>query len=247
MGVGMADDIAANLENVRRRIEAACQRSGRQPGDVTIIAVTKTAPPERVRAAYALGLADFGENRVQEAREKLATLSDLTARWHMIGHLQSNKAGQAADLFSMVHSVDSVEIAERLSRRVQARGGVLPVLLEVNIGGEAAKSGFAPPGDEAAWTEFLAAVRRISALPGLDVQGLMTVAPLVSDPALARPCFHDMRMLQDRLRREASRSSMPQRSWPHLSMGMTDDFEVAIEEGATMVRLGRALFGPRPG
>ncbi len=236
----MAEDSAAKLERVKRRLESACQRSGRQSSDVTIIAVTKTAPPERVRAAYELGLADFGENRVQEAREKLTTLRDLPARWHMIGHLQANKAGQAVELFSSVQSVDSVEIAEQLSRRLQARGSILPVLLEVNIAGEEAKSGFAAPGDQAQWGEFLSAVQRITALPGLDVQGLMTVAPLLSDPALVRPYFCAMRLLRERLRMEA-----PQSSWPDLSMGMTDDFEVAVEEGATMVRLGRAIFGPR--
>jgi pyridoxal phosphate enzyme (YggS family) len=241
MDLAMDEDIAANLESVRQRLEAACRRIGRRAGDVSIIAVTKTVSPERVRAAYELGLADFGENRVQEAREKLPALRDLPLRWHMIGHLQRNKAKQAVELFSMVQSVDSVEIAEHLDRYMQARGGVLPVLLEINIGGEAAKSGFARPDNDPRWSEFLAAVGRITALAGLDVRGLMTVAPLLSDPELARPYFHDMLMLRERLRREA-----PQVAWAHLSMGMTDDFEVAVEEGATMVRLGRALFGPRP-
>ena len=231
-------DIARNLECVRQRVAAACLRCGREKDEVTLIAVTKTVPAGRVRLACALGLTDVGENRVQEAREKMPSLSDLSLRWHMIGHLQSNKVGQVADSFHFVQSVDSVEIAVHLSRRMQGKGGaLLAVLLEVNIGAEPSKSGFVV-GDGAR-EAFLAAVGQIVRLPGLDVQGLMTVAPIATEPEQARPYFRQLRLLRDHLR-----SVWPQRTWS-LSMGMSDDFEVAIEEGATMVRLGRAIFGPR--
>ncbi len=231
-------DIARNLERVHQRIAAACLRCGREQGEVTLIAVTKTVPAEHVRLACALGLTDVGENRVQEAREKMPSLSDLALRWHMIGHLQSNKAGQVADHFQFVQSVDSVEIAVHLSRRMQGKGGaVLPVLLEVNIGAEPSKSGFIV--GNGAREAFMAAVEQIVRLPGLDVQGLMTVAPIEAEAEQVRPYFRQLRLLRDHLR-----SVWPQRAWS-LSMGMSDDFEVAIEEGATMVRLGRAIFGPR--
>jgi pyridoxal phosphate enzyme (YggS family) len=229
------EQIAGNLALVRRRIAAACQRAGRSPDEITLIAVTKTVSADIVRSAYALGLADVGENRVQEAREKVTALGDLPLRWHMIGHLQSNKAGQTVTLFQMLHSVDSVEIAARLSRLLVAKRMFLPVLLEVNVGGEASKSGFRP-------ADVAPAVEGIAALPGLNVQGLMTVAPLVAAPELGRPYFRQMRALRDDLR-----ARYPSESWRHLSMGMTDDFEIAIEEGATMIRLGRAIFGARPG
>ena len=248
----MDDQIAANLESVRRRIAAACQRSGRSTAEITLVAVTKTVSAEAIRSACQLGVTDMGENRVQEARDKMPLLRDLPLRWHMIGHLQSNKAGQAVDLFQCVHSVDSVEIAEHLSRRAAGRGRKLAVLLEINIAAEESKFGFrvasrlslqdALVAGEGGADRLLAAVQRIANLPGLDVQGLMTVAPLAPNPEPARPHFRNLRLLRDQLLH-----ALPQRAWPHLSMGMSDDFEVAIEEGATIIRLGRAIFGPRPG
>jgi len=237
------DLIEANLGVVRATIAAACRRAGRSPQDVLLVAVTKTVAPERIRAACACGLAVLGENRVQEAQDKIGALSDLAVDWHMIGHLQGNKAGQAVRLFQCVQSVDSVELAERLSQRATAAGRRLPVLLEVNVGGEDSKFGLrlAPVADHASvYGALLAAAQCICALPGLDVQGLMTVAPLVADPELARPIFRRLRELRDGLQ-----AALPAVDWQHLSMGMTDDYAVAIEEGATIVRLGRAIFGPR--
>jgi PLP dependent protein len=239
MDANQTADIAHNIARVRERIAAACLRCGRDPAEVTLVAVTKTVPAERVRLACGFGLTDVGENRVQEAREKMPALHDLALRWHMIGHVQSNKAGQVADNFQFVQSVDSLELAVHLSRRMQGRGGAtLPVLLEINIGAELTKSGFVV--GNAGRAAFVASVEQIVRLPGLAVQGLMTVAPIASDAAQARPYFQQMRLLRDHLR-----TVLPQHTWNHLSMGMSDDFEVAIEEGATMVRVGRAIFGPR--
>jgi PLP dependent protein len=241
MDNALHDQIAGNLAGVQQRIAAACRRAGRRVEDVTLVAVTKTVSPDHVRVAYDLGLANFGENRVQEAHEKILSLRDLPLCWHMIGHLQSNKAAQAVDLFQIVHSVDCVEIAQHLSRRALARGSRLPVLLELNIAGEASKFGFRTGAGEADLSALLADVERILTLPGLDVQGLMTVAPMTEEPEMVRPYFHRLHSLRDLLRSSYGASTLP-----HLSMGMTDDFEVAIEEGATMIRLGRAIFGPRP-
>jgi hypothetical protein len=228
----MADDIAANLAGVRQRVAAACQRCGRAVDAVTLVAVTKTVPAERIRTACTLGVTDIGENRVQEAQEKREGLGDLPLRWHMIGHLQSNKARLAADLFSLIHSVDSVALAEQLSRRADAAGRRLAVLLEVNAGEEESKFGFR--------SDLAPSAIAIAALPGLDVQGLMTVAPITAAPEHARPFFQRLRRQRDELR-----VVVPTLAWQHLSMGMTDDFEIAIEEGATIIRLGRAIFGAR--
>jgi len=228
--------IAANLEGVRARIARAAQRVGRDPAAVTIVVVTKTMPAEVVRAAAAAGLADIGENRVQEAAAKRAQLDDLAGvRWHMVGHLQRNKAGPALELFDTIHSVDSVDLAAALARRAAAAVRVVPILLEVNVGGEATKFGL-PPREEV----LRAAVEAILALPGLRLEGLMTVAPPAADPQAARPAFRRLRALAADLQ-----SHYPQASWRHLSMGMTDDYTVAVEEGATLVRLGRALLGER--
>lgn len=227
------EEIAANLARVQERIAAAARRVGRDPKEITLVAVTKTVPVEAITIAYNLGLRHFGENRVQEALQKLPGRPS-GATWHMIGHLQRNKAKVAARIFDTVHSVDSVALAQELDRHCRALGKRLPVLLEVNVAGEASKFGFPPEG------AFWEAVEQILALPGLEVQGLMTVAPITTDPETVRPVFRRLRELKDELRRH-----WPTLAWPHLSMGMTDDFEVAIEEGATMVRLGRAIFGLR--
>lgn len=232
------DDIAANLAEVRAHLNAACRQARRAPAEVTLVAVTKTVPVERIAVAAALGLHDVGENRVQEAQQKIADLVSLPLRWHLIGHLQSNKVRVAAGLFQMVQSVDSADVARLLNRRA-AGSRPLPVLLEVNISGEAAKFGFRSAGGD--WSALYRAVEEILSLPALDVQGLMTVAPLAANPEAARPVFAGLRALRDDLRER-----FPERRWQHLSMGMTDDYPVAIEEGATIVRLGRAIFGARP-
>jgi pyridoxal phosphate enzyme (YggS family) len=231
----MIGSITANLQRVRGRIAAAAERVGRDPAEITLVAVTKTHSPEVILAAYEVGLRHFGENRVEEAAGKVGDLpEDIT--WHMVGHLQSRKAALAVDLFDIVHSVDSVKLARRLDRFCSERGQTMPVLLEVNVSGEASKYGF-PIADR---DTLGAAIAEMLSLSHVRVEGLMTMAPIVTDPEDTRPVFRSLRELRDAL---ATR--FPQIEWRHLSMGMTDDFEVAIEEGATLVRIGRAIFGPR--
>jgi pyridoxal phosphate enzyme (YggS family) len=227
-------DLAAQVRAVRARVAAAAARSGRSPDAVQIVAASKTVDIERIRAAYELGLKTFGENRVQEAARKIGALRLPLIRWEMIGHLQTNKTARAVQLFDRIQSVDSVRLAEVLDQQAARAGRILPVLLEVNVAGEASKSGLA-------LEETLDTARAIVALTSLRVEGLMTVAPLAADPEAVRPVFRRLRELRDLLRDE-----VPAGDWRHLSMGMTDDFEVAIEEGATLVRIGRALFGARP-
>ena len=227
-----------NIARVHERIALAERRAGRQ-GQVTLVAVSKTHAAETVAAAYRAGLSLFGENRVEEAGPKAAAVaallsvkqtSEFPPRWHMVGHLQSRKAADVLPWASLVHSVDTVKLAGRLSQAVSA-GQVLPILLEVNVSGEESKAGFGP-------AELATAVASITALSGLRIDGLMTMAPIVEAPELARPVFCGLRQLRDQLAQQ-----YPDLPWTHLSMGMTDDFEVAIEEGATLVRIGRALFG----
>lgn len=229
-----------NIGQVRERIAAAEGRAGR-PGQVTLVAVSKTHPAEMVAQAYCLGLRVFGENRVEEAAPKAeAVRALLSARfgaeapieWHMVGHLQSRKAADVLPWASFVHSVDTVKLARRLSRALRD-GRSLPILLEVNVSGEKSKAGFRPE-------EVADAIQAIADLPLLRIEGLMAMAPIVEDPEQARPVFRQLRQLREQL---ASR--YPALPWTHLSMGMTDDFEVAIEEGATLVRIGRAIFGER--
>jgi len=222
--------LGANIAYVRSNIAEAAQRSGRSPGEITLVAVSKTVPVELVKIAYNLGVTDFGENRVQEALPKIAEFHPQGMRWHMIGHLQSNKAGKVAAAFDSVQSVDSLHLAQALNGHAGKR---LPVLLQVNVSGEESKEGM--PLDDA---PMLA--RQIAALPAIEVQGLMTIAPLVENPEEVRPVFRRLRNLRERLQDE-----LPQCSWQHLSMGMSDDYRVAIEEGATIVRIGRAIFGER--
>jgi pyridoxal phosphate enzyme (YggS family) len=221
-----ADAIAANTRIVRDRITAAAERAGRDPAAVRLIAVTKTFPPAVCAAAVQAGLTDLGENRVQEGVAKAATLAESGMKpvWHLIGHLQSNKVKAALGAFTVIHSVDSVELAQAISRRA-ARP--VAVLLEVNVAGEATKFGLSPE-------ETPATYRAIAGLPNIEVRGLMTVAPQTDDPETVRPVFRHLRALAERL------------GLPELSMGMSGDYEVAVEEGATMVRVGSALFGPRP-
>jgi len=229
--------ISDNIAGVERRIAEAARRAGRDPGEISLVAVSKTHPPERIREAYAAGVRLFGENRVQEFVGKTKSLRDLRdAEWHMIGHLQSNKAAKAVELFAAVDSVDSLRLAQRLNAAAQQFGKRLKVLIEINVGGEAAKSGVAPES-----TELEELLRGAAELEHLDFRGLMTVPPFSEDPQLARPYFRKLRAL---------REEIAGRQWPRvtmsvLSMGMSHDFEVAIEEGSTCVRVGTAIFGER--
>ncbi|MFC2023342.1 YggS family pyridoxal phosphate-dependent enzyme [Chloroflexota bacterium] len=230
-----------NLVVVRQRIVDAALRAGRDPEEVTLVAVTKTQPPDVILAAYQLGVRYFGENRVEEAEGKAGALPS-DAAWHMIGHIQSRKAKRVLPLFGLVHSVDSTRLASRLDRLCEAQGARLRVLLELNVSGEESKYGFGAAdwfSDGSARRSLLSALDQIASLPHLEVVGLMTMAPIVPDPEAARTIFRHLRRIRDDLR-----DSIPQVSWDHLSMGMTDDFEVAIEEGATLVRVGRAIFAP---
>ncbi len=240
-------DISGNLERVQERITAAAHRSGRDPAEVTLVAVTKTFPADVVLTAYEAGIRDFGENRTREGISKMTALDPYLAesppRWHMIGHIQSRKARRVAEHYDYVHSVDRLKIAHRLSRYADEAGRTLPVLLECNVSGEGSKYGFPLERweeDEAKQETFLSAVAEIVALPGLRVRGLMTMPPYVDDPEEVRPLFISLRLLRNVLRER-----FPSSHWRHLSMGMTNDFEVAVEEGATMVRVGRAIFGAR--
>ncbi len=229
--------ILENISVIRERIMAAAHRAGRRPEEIALMAVTKTHPPERIREAHAAGLRLFGENRVQEFARKATALADLAgAEWHMIGHLQSNKAGKAVELFGAVDSIDSVKLAEKLDAAARSVGKKLAVLIEINVGGEAAKSGVAPDSREL--EELLLAAPRFEAL---QFRGLMTVPPFVDDPENARPYFRKLRELRDAL----ARRKLPAVSTDVLSMGMSHDFEVAIEEGSTCVRVGTAIFGER--
>ena len=229
--------VAQNIAAIRERIEKAA-RSVERSGDlITLMAVTKTFPPERIREAYDAGLRVFGENRVQEFGGKASALADLhEAEWHMIGHLQTNKAAKAVELFSAVDSVDSVKLAERLGAAARKLGKKLPVLIEINAGGEAAKSGLAPDSREL--EELLLAAPRFDAL---EFRGLMTVPPFTEDPEAARPYFRKLA----ELRCAIAARKLPAIRMDVLSMGMSHDFEVAIEEGSTCVRVGTAIFGER--
>ena len=226
--------VAENVERVQQRIRRACDRSGRSVEDVRLIAVSKTMPAESVRQAYAAGLREFGENRVQEAASKRQALPDLDAVWHLIGHLQSNKAKQACELFDWIHSLDSLHLAERIDRPAAALGRKLPVLIEVHLGEEASKFGVEED-------ELARLAEQVGALPSLELRGLMTLPPFFDNPEDARPFFRHLRELAARI--EARK--LPGVSMRELSMGMSHDFEIAIEEGATLVRVGTAIFGAR--
>lgn len=219
-----ADEIRSNVADVESRIAAACERAGRARDSVRLVAVTKTFPAADVDHAIVAGMTDVGENRVQEARDKRPLVSG-SARWHLIGHLQSNKAKDAVRLFDVIQSVDSFELAQKLSRAAESAGKRQEVFLQVNIGLEEQKSG-------AAVEDVPALARAVKALPSLDLTGLMAIPP-VGEAEAMRPYFRALRNLRD------------EAGLRELSMGMTDDFEVAIEEGATIIRVGRALFGTR--
>jgi PLP dependent protein len=218
------EDVRANLERVRDRMARAARRAGRRPEDILLIAVSKSVLPERIREALAAGVPALAENRVQEARDKVRALG-RPVPWHLIGHLQTNKVKDAIELFDVIQSVDRLPLALELARRARRP---LSILVEVNLAGEPAKSGFAP-------AELKAAVEALQALPRLEVGGLMAIPPAGVDPEHARPWFRSLRELRDAV------------GLRELSVGMSADFEVAIEEGATMVRVGTAIFGARPG
>jgi len=243
----IAASLAQNLGRVRDRIARAAQRAGREPEEVTLVAVTKTHSADVVLAAYEAGARHFGENRPREGISKITALepylSDAPPSWHMIGHIQSRKARHVVAHYDVVHSVDRLKIAHRLSRYAQETQTELPVLLECNISGEGSKYGFPMEGweeDETRQKTFFSAVAEIQELPALRLEGLMTMPPYVDDPEDVRPLFASLRHLRDVLRER-----FPSEDWHHLSMGMTNDFEVAVEEGATLVRVGRGIFGPR--
>jgi pyridoxal phosphate enzyme (YggS family) len=227
--------LSDRLAEVRQRIADAERRSGRPAGSVTLVGVVKTLPAATIAQAVALGLADLGENRVQEAQEHQQVVARDAARWHMIGHLQRNKAGKALAMFDMVHGVDDAELAETIARRALALGRRMPVLIEVNVSGEASKFGVQPQ----ALPELLGSLSQLEALGGLLLRGLMTVGAPVDVAEQARAGFARLRDLRDDAEHRIGHPL------PELSMGMSGDYEVAAEEGATLVRVGSALFGAR--
>ena len=225
--------LAENLNSIQQRMRAACERAGRDPGSVALLAVSKSHPPETIRAAVDCGQLLFGENKIQEAKAKIP-LCPGRARWQFIGHLQSNKVRDAVELFEMIQGVDSLNIAREISRRAEQASKTIPVLLEVNVAGEASKFGYPPAA-------LLAELAELNALPRLEIHGLMAIPPFTPVAEKARPYFRRLRELKSECEKILG-APLPQ-----LSMGMSGDFEVAIEEGATMVRVGTALFGERQG
>ena len=224
-------ELAESLQNIKHRIAAACERADRDPTSVSLLAVTKTHPPLAVQEAMQLGLTLFGENKVQEAKAKVP-LCPGRARWHMIGHLQTNKCRDAVELFEMIQSVDSLHLAEEINKRAEQVAKDMPILVEVNMVGEASKFGYKPE-------QLLSELLRLNQLPRLQIHGLMTIPPWTSVAEKVRPVFRRLRELKDGCEQVLGAPL------PHLSMGMSGDFEVAIEEGATIVRVGTALFGER--
>ncbi len=226
-------EIRDRVLKVFEKIEGAADRALRDPADVKLVAVTKTVPRERILEAIDAGVTAIGENRVQEAERKFAEGLPPVER-HLVGHLQTNKVKKALELFDIIQSVDSVRLAREISRRAEAAGRRVDVLVEVNTSGEETKYGLAPE-------DALAAIEEMADLPGIQVRGLMTVGAFLSDPEDVRPCFRKLREIRDAVEERV----IPGVAMDHLSMGMTNDFEVAIEEGATIVRVGRAIFGER--
>lgn len=225
------DRLRRNLERTRSRIVEACARAKRNPSDVTLVAVTKTVDAATIRMLAELGVTDIGENRVRDANLKHDELASLNLRWHLIGHLQTNKASDAAETFDIIHSIDSERLAQSIGARCQIAGKTMPVLVQVNISGEESKSGLTAG-------QAPAEVEKIAQVKGIRVEGLMTMAPIVEDPETVRPVFAGLRELSEKI----AALKIPGVGMKHLSMGMTQDFEVAIEEGATLVRVGTALF-----
>jgi PLP dependent protein len=217
--------IKQNLAGIWKRIAKAAEKAGRSSSEVTLVAVTKTVDVSAIQEAFAAGVCHFGESRIQEAKDKIPALSGLAPRpaWHLVGHLQTNKAKTAAEMFDVIHSIDSLKTAEAISQHASRE---ISVLVQVNVAGESSKHGFV-------LQDTIAALEQIARLPHLRIKGLMTIAPYADDSEEIRPVFRRLRLMRDSLGLE------------HLSMGMSHDFEVAIEEGATMVRIGRAIFGER--
>jgi hypothetical protein len=224
-------DIAANLKSIQQRVAAACARTGRDPSSVTLVTVSKGHPADVVRAAADLGVTLFGENRVQEAKIKMSQCPSRL-QWHLIGHLQSNKCRDAVHFFTMIQSVDSLPLAREINKWADKSAKTMPVLLEVNVAGEASKFGYSPEN-------LLLELKEINALPKIEVHGLMTVAPWTQEAEKVRPVFRRLGELKKQC------EEILGAPLPHLSMGMSGDFEVAVEEGATMIRLGSAVLGPR--
>ena len=229
----MSDDISANVARVRSRVAEAARRSGRREADVLLVAVSKTVDLGRIRAAVAAGVPALGENRVQEAKEKIAAFGHPVP-WHLIGHLQTNKVRDAVAGFDVIESIDRLPLAEAISARAARDGRTVDILVQVNVAEEPQKGGFAP-------AELRPALEAMAALPGLRLHGLMTIPPLPKDPEESRPHYRELRKLL-----EAARGWGLVVGFRELSMGMSGDFEVAIEEGATIVRVGTAIFGTRP-
>jgi len=227
-------DIASNLEDIGRRLRAAAARSGRNPDDILLVAVSKTVPTDVVRAAAAAGQRHFGENRVQEGLDKIGATGDLHLEWHLIGHLQSNKAKKAASAFAWIHSIDSVDLLRKVDSAAAEAGARPRVLIQVDLAHEATKFG----ADEATVGDIAMAAMDAKAV---DLRGLMIVPPIVDDPEESRPWFRRVRDVRDAL----VSGGIPAANLAHLSMGMSHDFEVAIDEGATMVRVGTSIFGHR--
>lgn len=230
----LVSNIIANVEQVRQKVAAAALRAGRNPADITIIAVSKTRTVDEIRQVLAAGMTHLGENRVQELKEKWPELQGSGATWHLIGSLQTNKAKLAVDMADLIHSLDRESLAEELAAQAGRRGVPCKALVQVNVSGEDSKHGITPQ-------ELPDFLRRIGQRGGVQVQGLMTMAPLDDDPEAARPHFRRLRELAEQVRS----LGLPAISMQHLSMGMSGDFEVAVEEGATLVRVGTAIFGTR--
>jgi hypothetical protein len=224
-------DFSENLNSIRERIRAACDRCDREPNSVTLLAVSKTHPPETIQTAVNCGQIFFGENKIQEAKAKIPNCPGKV-RWHFIGHLQSNKVRDAVELFEMIQSVDSLSLAREISKRCEQAAKQMPILLEVNVAGEASKFGYKPE-------RLLAELKELRSLPRLTIQGLMALPPFATEAEKSRPHFQRLRELKSQC------EEILDAPLPHLSMGMSGDFEIAIELGATIVRIGTALFGPR--
>lgn len=228
--------ITENIETIRRRIREVCFRCGRKPEEVLLVGVSKTFSPEHIREAMAAGLRDFGESYAQELREKREQLREEDIRWHFIGHLQTNKVKYLTDFVYLIHSVDNIRVAEEINKRAEKAGRKVNILLEVRTTAEATKYGIMPD-------KTVELATQISKLPWISLQGLMTMGPFSDDPNDSRPSFRQLA----ELRKQIEQEGIPGITMQHLSMGMTHDFEVAIEEGATMVRIGTAIFGERKG
>ena len=233
-------EIQENFQRVSAEIAETAIAAGRNPSDVRLVTVTKTHPVESIRAVVVAGAVHLGENRVEEASQKIPVLADLPEiQWHMIGHIQSRKAAAVVEHFDWAHSLDTVKLARRLSSFAVAAGRVLPVLLEFNVSGEESKSGW-PAYQQNMWPQLLDQLEQVLAFPGIRVHGLMTMAPYNPDPEAARPVFIKLRQLRDDLA-----AQFPENDFSQLSMGMSGDYQVAIQEGATIVRIGTAIFGAR--